>query len=30
VQDVDDYLAGQGVKRPDLMAALQAPGFRIE
>jgi hypothetical protein len=27
VRDVDAYLRLQGVKRPDLIAALQAPGF---
>jgi serine/threonine protein kinase/predicted ATPase len=27
VQSVDDALSAQGVKRPDLIAALQAPGF---
>ena len=27
VRDVDDYLRLQGVKRPDRIAALQAPGF---
>ena len=27
VNDVDDYLGAQGVKRPDRMTALQLPGF---
>ena len=27
VNDVDDYLRAQGVRRPDRMTALQLPGF---